>query len=172
MNAIATEAGITKPILYRHFGDKAGLYRALVERHAGELLGQLRVALATRGTRRRRVEATIDAYLRVIEANPALYRFLVHRAVQEEPAVTSSVALFLHRLAEELAAGIRLELDGAAGPAGSVQAVVWAQGIVGMVQQAGDWWLQRRPVPRAVLVEQLTELLWGGLAGAAGSPVR
>jgi len=32
MNAIAAEAGITKPILYRHFGDKNGLYAALAAR--------------------------------------------------------------------------------------------------------------------------------------------
>ena len=37
MNAIAAEAGITKPILYRHFGDKNGLYRALAQRHTDEL---------------------------------------------------------------------------------------------------------------------------------------
>ncbi|HEU4481075.1 MAG TPA: helix-turn-helix domain-containing protein, partial [Actinomycetota bacterium] len=29
MNAIAAEAGVTKPILYRHFGDKGGLYQAI-----------------------------------------------------------------------------------------------------------------------------------------------
>src|SRR5690242_9730536 len=29
MAAIASEAGISKPILYRHFGDKSGLYQAL-----------------------------------------------------------------------------------------------------------------------------------------------
>ena len=29
MNAIAAEAGITKPILYRHFGDRNGLIGAL-----------------------------------------------------------------------------------------------------------------------------------------------
>jgi AcrR family transcriptional regulator len=34
MNAIAAEAGITKPILYRHFGDKGGLYAALAKRRA------------------------------------------------------------------------------------------------------------------------------------------
>ena len=38
MNAIAAEAGITKPILYRHFGDKSGLYRALAKRHTDALL--------------------------------------------------------------------------------------------------------------------------------------
>lgn len=38
MNAIAAEAGITKPILYRHFGDKSGLYAALAKRHTDALL--------------------------------------------------------------------------------------------------------------------------------------
>lgn len=44
MNAIAAEAGITKPILYRHFGDKSGLYAALAKRHTDALLGALRAA--------------------------------------------------------------------------------------------------------------------------------
>ncbi|MEU1097709.1 helix-turn-helix domain-containing protein, partial [Streptomyces sp. NPDC005877] len=42
MNAIAAEAGITKPILYRHFGDKGGLYRALAQRHTDALLAARR----------------------------------------------------------------------------------------------------------------------------------
>src|SRR5512135_2304476 len=33
MDEIAAEAGVTKPILYRHFGDKDGLYAALTERY-------------------------------------------------------------------------------------------------------------------------------------------
>src|SRR3954452_2049804 len=56
MNAIAAEAGITKPILYRHFGDKSGLYRALAIRHTDALLANLRAALdAPADDRRRRV---------------------------------------------------------------------------------------------------------------------
>src|SRR4029450_7094161 len=37
MDELAAEAGITKPILYSHFGDKAGLVTALAERVAGQL---------------------------------------------------------------------------------------------------------------------------------------
>src|SRR4051812_3424859 len=74
MSAIAREAGVTKPILSRHFGDKDGLYRALAEEQTDALLGQLVAALGTPGDRRTRVEATIDAYLRVIERQPEMYR--------------------------------------------------------------------------------------------------
>src|SRR3954451_18952970 len=59
MNLIAAEAGITKPILYRHFGDKVGLYRALADRHIELLLDRLREALATRGGLRARTRATV-----------------------------------------------------------------------------------------------------------------
>ena len=41
MEEIATEAGITKPILYRHFGDKDGPYEALAERYVEELKAAL-----------------------------------------------------------------------------------------------------------------------------------
>lgn len=80
MNAIAAEAGITKPILYRHFGDKSGLYRALAKRHTDALLANLRAALDAPNERRDRVEATLDAYLSAIEARPQVYRFLMHPA--------------------------------------------------------------------------------------------
>jgi hypothetical protein len=40
-------------------------------------------------------------------------------------------------------------------------ATAWAVGIVGMVQSAGDWWLEERPFSRRRLVARLTDLLWG-----------
>lgn len=86
MNAIAAEAGITKPILYRHFGDKAGLYQALAVRHTDALLDSLRAALDAPAERRRRVEATLDTYLVAIEARPQVYRFLMHPAEDSHTA--------------------------------------------------------------------------------------
>ena len=85
MAAIAAEAGITKPILYRHFGDKSGLYAALAERHTDRLLDALVDALTGGGTPRERVHRTIDTYLATIEAEPQVYRFLV----QSEEAVAA-----------------------------------------------------------------------------------
>src|SRR3954470_3241589 len=80
MAAIAAEAGVTKPILYRHFGDKGGLYRALAERQTDELLIGIRAMLATPGDVRERTHATIDAYLAAIEKRPGVYRFVTGRA--------------------------------------------------------------------------------------------
>ena len=165
MNAIAAEAGITKPILYRHFGDKGGLFRALAERHIDQLLARLRAALMTRGGLRARTRATVDAYLAAVEEQPQVYRFLVERAAVEEPGVRGEVEGFVRRFGDELAAGIRAEPElGAVDP---VRALVWAHAIAGMVQAAGDWWLDNQDVPRRTVVDELTAMLWQGFAGLA-----
>jgi AcrR family transcriptional regulator len=160
MNVIAAEAGITKPILYRHFGDKSGLYRALADRYIEDLLGRLRGALLTRGGLEARTRATIDAYLASIEENPQVYRFLVRRAAVEEPAVRGQVEGFVRRFGEELAVGIAHEP--ALGVMPATRAAVWAHGIAGMVQAAGDWWLDQTDVPRRTVVDGLTSLLVTG----------
>jgi AcrR family transcriptional regulator len=160
MNVIAAEAGITKPILYRHFGDKGGLYSALAARHIEDLLARLRTALLTRGGLEARTRATVDAYLASIEERPQVYRFLVRRAAVEEPGVRGEVEGFVRRFGEELANGIRHEP--ALGDVDPMRAQVWAHGIAGMVQAVGDWWLDQRDVPREAVVEELTSLLVAG----------
>ncbi|MCU1673915.1 MAG: DNA-binding transcriptional repressor FabR [Frankiales bacterium] len=161
MASIAAEAGITKPILYRHFGDKGGLYAALAERHTDRLLGTLREQLNAPGTARERVERTVDAYLRVIEAEPQVYRFLVHSGDAH-----GQVLSFLNRLSALLAIGVAAELGL---QRGSLRAEVWARGIVGMVQRAGDWWVDAPGPTRAEVGRELTQLLWGAYAAAAGA---
>jgi AcrR family transcriptional regulator len=177
MNAIAAEAGITKPILYRHFGDKSGLYAALAQRHTDALLDALRAALDAPAERRERVEATLDTYLAAIEARPQVYRFLMHPAEAGQAGdqtgeqgfdVGRHSAPLLRRMGEELGKVIEDRLD--LGPDSRLLARVWGHGIVGMMHAAGDWWLNERPLTRSELVRSLADLLWGRLA-AAGDKV-
>ncbi|MEV7236247.1 TetR family transcriptional regulator [Streptomyces sp. NPDC051020] len=174
MNAIAAEAGITKPILYRHFGDKGGLYRALAKRHTDALLSALRAALDAPAERRQRVEATLDTYLAAIEARPQVYRFLMHPSDDPAPSpeqgfdVGRHSAPLLRRLGEELALVIAERVD--LGADSEEMARIWGHGIVGMMHAAGDWWLGERPCSRAQLVQSLADLLWGRLAAAGDLP--
>ncbi|MEU9358961.1 TetR family transcriptional regulator [Streptomyces sp. NPDC051840] len=174
MNAIAAEAGITKPILYRHFGDKGGLYRALAKRHTDALLSALRAALDAPSERRERVEATLDTYLAAIEARPQVYRFLMHPSDDAAPLpeqgfdVGRHSAPLLRRLGEELGKVIVERVD--LGPDSEQMARIWGHGIVGMMHAAGDWWLGDRPCSREQLVRSLADLLWGRLAEAGDLP--
>ena len=163
MAAIAAEAGISKPILYRHFGDKSGLYAALAERYTALLLDQLQGALDAGRTRRDRVERTVGAYLSTIEEQPQVYRFLVHS--DEAAPAQSQVRSFTRRLSALLASGIAAELS-----VPPHRASAWAHGIVGMVQSAGDWWLDTGSCSRDELVRELTDLLFGAYGSPSNEP--
>ena len=77
MEAMASEAGVTKPILYKHFGSKDGLADALAERWVNLLGEGVESALTGTDDPRVQVEATIRAYLGFIDEHPEIYRFLL-----------------------------------------------------------------------------------------------
>jgi AcrR family transcriptional regulator len=160
MVEIAAEAGVTKPVIYRHFVDKGGLYRALADQHIDELMQRLRAALRKPADRRTRTRLVVDAYLAAIEERPQVYRFVLQRAPIEEPELSGLVAELTRRIAEELAVGIVSELN--LPDEQRTRARAWAYGMVGAVQASGDWWLEERAVPRARLVEDLVDLLTQG----------
>jgi AcrR family transcriptional regulator len=160
MTAIASEAGITKPILYRHFGDKGGLYRALAERYIDPLVDQVREAMAVADPADR-VRNTIDAYLSFIEANPQVYRFLMHRAQNEQPEAATAVSATIRRLGDEVGSALRY-VRGLSGEA-AIAADALGHGIVGMVHVAGDWWLENPRLSREELTIQLSGLVLDGL---------
>jgi AcrR family transcriptional regulator len=164
MERLAAAGGVTKPILYRHFGDRDGLVSAIADRFAGELLEELLQPLQSGELEPRdQLVATVDAYVAFVEREPNLYRFLMQ--VVGRPDSQRHVSDLVDTVARQVAVviGERLrELGVDSGPA-----VVWSYGIIGLVHQAADWWVGDRTMPRSRLVAYLTGLLWEGMPGAA-----
>jgi AcrR family transcriptional regulator len=156
MDEVAGRARTSKTVVYRHFADRADLYAAVCARVADVLVTQIRAATDAAVAPRDRVAAGIDAYLRLIEHDPQVYRFVMHRAAADTP-VTDLVTLIGDDVARAIAA-IR------PGPA----AVPWGHGIVGLVRGAADHWLAHPAgMTRAALAAHLTDLAWAGLSGLA-----
>jgi AcrR family transcriptional regulator len=174
MDDIAAVAGTSKTVFYRHFTDRAGLYAAVSESVDALILRDLERALGASGggdladldaSPRTLIAAAIDSYLRLVERDPEVYRFVVTAPLLDAPAsgdpagpVTSHIAA---RLATVLAEALRVAgRDDRA-------AAVWAAGLVGMVRAAADQWLSSPGVmPRPDLTDHLTDLAWSGLASA------
>ncbi|MCW0216213.1 MAG: TetR/AcrR family transcriptional regulator [Pseudonocardia sp.] len=163
---IAKRAGITKPVLYRHFDDRADLQRAVGEKSAELLMARISTALDEAGSEADEsalIAGIVDAFLAGIEDEPELWRFVVHNSVERE-AGSEVVEDTQDRIARLLAVLIGERLRAAGQDSGGAE--VWALGLVGMVRSAGDWWLERRTMSRADLTRYLTTLIWGGLGGA------
>jgi AcrR family transcriptional regulator len=163
MEQLARQGGVTKPILYRHFQDRDGLITAIAEGFSIELLGEIERPLRTATEPRQLMDLTIDGYLAFIERDPNLYRFLVKQAGSSTGV--PQISPLIDTIAKQVALVIGEQLRSAGLDSGA--AVPWAYGIVGMVHQAGDWWLDDRTMPRSTLTGYLSSLLWGGIEGTA-----
>ena len=80
IEAVAREAGITRPIVYGHFQDLPGLLEALVEREGDRALAQLDGLLPKdleTGDPREKLLAAQRAYLSAAQADPATWKLVL-----------------------------------------------------------------------------------------------
>jgi AcrR family transcriptional regulator len=164
MDDIAREAGITKPIIYRAFGDREGLTAAVADRFADELAATLAEQMTREDTNyREAVSLTIDAYLAFIERDPKIVRFLVSRDFGDPNNATPRL---IQKICALVASSLREELHRNGLDTGVAEP--WAYAIVGAVHLAGDRWLENRSMTRSRLVEYLTALVWDGMNAFRG----
>lgn len=163
MDELAAEAGVTKPILYRHFGDRAGLITAVADVFAAELMSELRTSLGKPGDPPDVLVATIDAFIGFVEREPNLYRYLVQHGATDHGESVVSVGAFLRQVSHEVAQVIGEQLRGAGRDSGGAEVI--AHGVVAFVYAAGDQWVERPTMPRAQLVEYVAEFLSTGFVG-------
>jgi len=158
MEHVAAEAGVTKPVLYRHFTDKADLFVALGQHGTELLFDRLIPALNNEEAPLPRIRKTLDAYFSIIEEHPNLYRLLIRRPFGRD-VVAEDKELIGNALSTLLGDYLRaFEMDsGAAEP--------WGHGIVGLVQNVSEWWLERRSMSRDAVVEYLTQIIWAAIDG-------
>jgi AcrR family transcriptional regulator len=166
MDDIAHHAGVSKPVFYRYFTDKADLHNEVGRYVAEIVVRQVNDALDADGTVRDRVAAGIDCYLRLIEADPELYDYVVHKAParRSSPDRTSPVEDYANVVGFHASQVIGAVLRDVGGDVGAAEP--WGYGVVGMVRAAADRWLQHPTMPRAALVAYLADLVAPGLLAA------
>jgi AcrR family transcriptional regulator len=163
MDAVAAEAGVTKPVLYRYFADKAALVRALGE-HASALLQERLVpALTADGPALARIRDGVGAYFAIIDENPELYWLLARRAGTDSSPGPGVAARQKELIATTLTAVYGDYLRSFGLDSGAAEP--WAFGITGLVQSTGEWWLGRRSMSRPHVVDYVTQLVWWALTG-------
>ena len=162
---IAAAAGVSKPVVYEHFGGKEGLYAVVVDREMAKLLDAVTGALTDGATSRVVLEHAALALLGYVESSSDGFRILVR---DSSAAATGSYATLLSdaaRRVEHL-----LEAQFAKRGLARENAPIYAQALVGMVAFTGQWWLDARSPSKEVVAAHLVNLAWNGLAMVEPSP--
>jgi AcrR family transcriptional regulator len=163
---IAARAGVSKPVVYEHFGGKEGLYAVVVDREVSRMLDMVTTALTGDDPRLLLQQATL-AMLTYVEDQADGFRILV----RETPVglekgggfatIISDIASQVeHILGRQFKArGFETKL-----------APLYSQALVGMVALSGQWWLDQRKPKRDEVAAHLVNLAWNGLSRLEQKP--
>lgn len=135
IDEVARKAGVTKPIIYEHFGSKEGLYAAIVDREMDDLVRRVSEKISV-GSPRERFENAVVAFMSYTKEEPAGF------AVLTRDSPNSAARRGLTRVIDDLAQrvdDIFREQFGNAGYDPKV-APIYANALIGMVTQVGQWW--------------------------------
>src|SRR3954452_22311245 len=164
---IAQRAGVSKPVVYEHFGGKEGLYAVVVDREMSRLLDAITGALTSTGKPRELVERAAFALLEYVESSSDGFRILVRDSPVAQ--ATGSFSSLLSDAASQVEHIMvnQFKLRGF----DPKHAPMYAQMLVGMVALTGQWWLDARKPAKAVVAAHLVNLAWHGRSGLEAKPV-
>lgn len=158
-NKVAAAAGVSPGSLYQYFPDKAAILDVVVDRYWDEVADRVAASLADRlGDEMgpAMIRATADALLAALEADPALLRVV---ALQLPPSRTLAQRDALERRVRELATAFLATRPGSRPhPATAAWTIVLA-----VENLSVRWVLDRPPIPREALLDELVALVGGYL---------
>ncbi len=172
MDEIAAQAGTSKTVIYRHFGDRAGLYVAVVASVHDFIHADLRAALelADAADLSRLAHDLADAYFALVERDPEIYRFVL-----SPPATEASLDPY-GGLPELIGEHVSRAIAGHLVRQGQdpACATTWGHGLVGFIRAAADSWMATDPRPsRAAVLTHVDTFFTPALAtGLAAVPHR
>ncbi|MET9108434.1 TetR/AcrR family transcriptional regulator [Streptomyces zhihengii] len=162
---IAAKAGVSKPVVYEHFGGKEGLYAVVVDREMRQLLDMVTGAL-TAGHPRELLEQAAFALLDYIEAYTDGFRILVRDSPVAQS--TGTFASLISDIATQVEDILGMEFKNRGFD--PKLAPMYAQALVGMVALTGQWWVDARRPKKAEVAAHLVNLAWHGLDGLEQKP--
>lgn len=153
MDAIAVEAGISKPMLYNYFGSKQGIYLAYLSRAGRDLVERLLAVDIPDAPTADRLAAGAEAFFGYVDEHRAGWRVLREEMVRQGDTVGGEVAT-LRAAVTALMAEV-LAADGHSDP-GDVDA--FAHALTGAGESLADWWLENPGTPVEIPVGTLTAM--------------
>jgi AcrR family transcriptional regulator len=160
LDDIAAEAGVTKPVIYRHFDSKRHLYLALLARHRDDL-PTFTGALPAAGSLRDRLRPVLDLWLEYVEAHSYAWKMLF-RDIGGGPEV-QTFRREVHARARAVLAEVIRALGEPRIPPREVEplAELMSMGMASLVL----WWMDGPKASRGALVDAMTRV-WTGLLSA------
>jgi len=159
MDDLAVRAGVTKPILYDHFGSKDGLLAAVLGRLGDRMLDVTANAVAGAADAQAALSQGLTAYFRFVDRHEGAWLLLLR-----EIAPASAAAAEADRVRSAQVAAIAALIELHLGRPDPVRARVYAHVVSGAAERLAAVRLTEKKLSAAKASALLMEVLWQGFA--------
>jgi AcrR family transcriptional regulator len=163
LDDVAARGGISKALIYEHFGSKRELQDVLLDTYLHELIARVVGAIAGASTDEARLRAGVEAFLDFSSERPAALALLTRNVA--DPAAGATI----DRLREEAASALASIMAQNAPPPEpgdldlEASVALVAHMISGGIQSMAGWWAEHPEIPREQVVELAMGVHWVGL---------
>src|SRR5947209_87394 len=134
MEDVADAAGVTKPVLYQHFGSKRELYLELLDDVGGQLMDAIAKAVAAADTPRAQVLGGFLTYFRFVADRQSAFNLLFGSGARRDEEFADAVRKVEDTIAEAIAPLIDADVD-------EDHRRLLAHGLVGLAEGTGRQWV-------------------------------
>jgi len=166
VDEMASEAGVSKPVLYAEFGDKYGIADAIaveiVERAERDLMAEI----ARTGTieLESALRLGVEGFFDIVTGEPAIYGFIFRSIRSNDRGLLDNALVRSLQARFELVAGMLV-------PDADPEVLrVMAHGTFGFIIGAIESWLGSQAPPRDDLIDTIVRVLANGLQTLSGPP--
>lgn len=157
MDTIARRAGVTKPILYRHFPSKAKLLLSIIDRDGKELVDSFAKDGVGGISWRDSIERDVKSYLDFVESHKSGYKLVYTIGLSVDKEVSERLHRIRRSVREIVADRIRAYADvSSLSPEEFEMAVVL---VVGMTETTAIYWTSDSGVSREACEKSLIQAI-------------
>ena len=170
MEEIADAAGVTKPVVYQHFGSKRALYLELLETVGRHFVEELTTRVAAETQPYRQVLVGLQTYFEFVSEHTDAFHLVFESGARQDDEFADAFRNFENMAAATVARFIVADID-------DEHRELLAYAIVGLAEVSGRHWAGQATGPldrteaelRAV---RLADLVFAGLRGLPGGSPR
>jgi AcrR family transcriptional regulator len=156
---VARASGVSRPIVYEHFGSKEGVYLACVERARANYERELLAAIDPSAEPREQIRRGAEVFFSMLQRDPGRWRLLFATSTTL-PGEDSD--RFQQLRFRTIAAILPLLQRGAPEtPPARIEA--WGHAIAGIGERFGFWWLAQPDMTLDEVVEHYLAVIFDGI---------
>ncbi|MGA0034620.1 MAG: TetR/AcrR family transcriptional regulator [Ilumatobacteraceae bacterium] len=157
MNEIAEAVGVTKPVIYQHFGSKRELFSSLIDTVGNDMVETVKTATRAASDGKAQTQRGFQAYFHWVDTHHDGFRLLFGGAARHDDEFSSQIRQITSSIASAVASMIMADVDN------ENQALI-AHAVVGFAEGASRRLIDNNLEfdPEAIATV-LSTLAWAGL---------